>query len=153
MKPKTVFLDANVLYSAGLRDLLIRLALHDLFRIKWSDRVHEEWMRNLLAKRPDLIPEKLERTRRLMVDGVPDSLVKDYEPLIEHITLPDPDDRHVLAAAITGQASVILTFNLKDFPQSLLRPYKIEAQHPDKFLCRLLRLKPDPVCTALRQTV
>ena len=81
MKQLTAFLDANVLYSAGLRDLLMRLALQGLFRIKWPEQVHEEWMRNLLAKRPDLTREKLERTRQLMERAAPDSLVKGYTAL------------------------------------------------------------------------
>lgn len=151
MKPLIAFLDANVLYSAGLRDLFMRLALHDLFYIRWSDRVHEEWMRNLLARRPDLMLDKLERTRQLMAASMPGSLVTGYESLIANITLPDPDDRHVLAAAIVGGATHIVTFNLSDFPKSALHPYKISAWHPDTFIGHLLELNPDQVCSAVKQ--
>ena len=120
MKQLIVFLDANVLYSAGLRDLFMRLALQGFFHIRWSNQVHEEWLSNLLANRPDLSREKLERTRRLMLESAPDSLVENYEAQIENITLPDPDDRHVVAAAIAGKASIIVTFNLSDFPKGEL---------------------------------
>lgn len=151
MKPLVVFLDANVLYSAGLRDLFMHLHLHDLCHIKWSNQVQQEWMRNLLARRPDLIPQRLERTRQLMIDFAPDSLVEGYESLSETLTLPDPDDRHVLAAAMTGNAKLIVTFNLSDFPQNALQPFGIKAWHPDTFITHLLDINPEQVCTAIRQ--
>lgn len=101
---------------APLRNLLLRLALADLFRVRWTDRIHEEWIRSVLAQRPDLLPEQLGRTRDLMDRAVPDCLVTGYEGLIDTLDLPDLDDRHVLAAAIRSQASVIVTYNLRDFP-------------------------------------
>ena len=82
---------------APLRDLLLELAVSDLFRAKWSASVHEEWIRALLRSRPDLTAERLERTRRLMDAHVRDALVTGFEDLIGEIVLPDPDDRHVLA--------------------------------------------------------
>lgn len=109
--------DASVLYPAPLRDLLIHLALSDLFRAKWTEEIHQEWIRNLLANRRDLSVEQLERTRDLMNRAVPDCLVEDYLPLLPHLTLPDPNDRHVLAAAIWARASVIVTYNQKDSPK------------------------------------
>jgi hypothetical protein len=96
----TALYDACVLYPAPLRDLLLQLALTDLFRAKWTEAIHDEWTRNLLANRPELKPELLARTRELMNAHVRDCLVEDYEPLVAGLTLPDPDDRHVLAAAI-----------------------------------------------------
>jgi predicted nucleic acid-binding protein len=151
MEPLTAFLDANVLYRAALRNLLMRLAMLGAFRAKWSDGVHEEWIRSVLANRPDLTRAQLERTRQLMDAHVPESLVSGYEPLIETLTLPDPDDRHVLAAAITGQANIIVTFNLHDFPAASLRPHAIKAWHPDRFITHLLDREPDTVCAAARQ--
>ena len=82
MKPLTALLDANVLFSAGLRDLLMRLSLQGLFRIRWTDRIHEEWISNLLLRRTDLTREKLERTRSLMLAVAPNSTVEDYEELV-----------------------------------------------------------------------
>ena len=109
----TAFYDANVLYPAELRNLLMHLALIGLFRAKWSADVHEEWISSLLKKRPDLTRDKLERTRILMDQHAVDALVTDYEDLIPGLQLPDPDDRHVLAAAIRGHADVIVTINLR----------------------------------------
>ena len=113
----TVVFDANVLYPAPLRDFLMRLALTDLFRAKWTNMIHDEWIRNVLIKRPEL-KEQLKRTRQLMNASVRDCLVEDFEYLIPTIELPDEDDRHVVAAAIHGHADMIVTFNLKDFPES-----------------------------------
>ena len=129
-----VLFDACVLYPAPLRDFLMELAMAGLFRAKWTDAIHEEWIRNLLTNRPDLTEAKLARTRSLMDAAVPDCLVFDYQALIPSLTLPDPDDRHVLAAAIKSRADLILTFNLKDYPREVLETYNIEAQHPDEFI-------------------
>ncbi len=126
--------DACVLYPAPLRDLLLHLALTDLFRARWTERIHEEWIRSVLASRPDLNAEQLARTRSLMDIAVPDALVTGYEGLIDQLDLPDPDDRHVLAAAIRAHAGVIVTYNIRDFPAESLKPYGIEAQHPDEFV-------------------
>jgi predicted nucleic acid-binding protein len=130
----TVLLDACVLYPAPLRDFLIELAAARLFRAKWTLRIHDEWIRNVLKQRPDLTRSQLERTRDLMNQAVLDCLVEDYEELIEGLQLPDPDDRHVLAAAIASASDAIVTFNLKDFPVETLHRYNIELQHPDDFL-------------------
>ena len=94
----TVVYDACVLYPAPLRDFLLHLAATDLFRARWSEWIHIEWMRNLLARRPDLSRERLQRTRQLMDQSVPDCLVTGYEGLIDSLNLPDSNDRHVLAA-------------------------------------------------------
>ncbi|WP_018952670.1 PIN domain-containing protein [Thioalkalivibrio sulfidiphilus] len=144
----TVIYDACVLYPAPLRDFLMRLALTDLFRARWSDMIHDEWMRNILAQRPDLKPEDLERTRSLMNSHVRDCLVTGFEHLIPSVELPDPDDRHVVAAAIHSGASLIVTFNLKDFPAEQLQRYNLAAQHPDDIIFDLLDLHPARVCEA-----
>ena len=112
----TVIFDACVLYPAPLRDILLRLATTGLFTAKWTDQIHDEWIRNAVKKRPEL-KDKLPRTRELMNRAVPDSLVTGYEFLIESLELPDSNDRHVLAAAIRSGAQAIVTFNLKDFPE------------------------------------
>jgi predicted nucleic acid-binding protein len=142
------FYDANVLYPAELRSFLMHLAMMGLFRAKWSDAVHEEWISNLLLNRPDLTREKLERTRMLMNRHAIDALVTGYEDLIPGLHLPDPNDRHVLAAAMRGRADVIVTMNLKDFPAEIIEPLGIEAQHPDEFILHLLGLAPGVVAAA-----
>ena len=143
-----VFYDANILYPAELRNLLMHLALTGIFGARWSAKVHEEWIRNLLANRPDLTREKLERTRQLMDKAAPHALVTGYEHLIAGLTLPDPEDRHILAAAIEAGASVIVTRNLADFPSHVLEEFDIEAQHPDEFILHLLDLAPGLVIEA-----
>jgi hypothetical protein len=143
--------DACVLYPAPLRDLLMHLAMTDLYRPKWTNEIHEEWIRNVLANRPDLTRIQLERTRELMNSNVRDCLVEGYEKLIPALSLPDPNDRHVLAAAIRSSSSVIVTYNLKDFPDKAIKEFGIAAQHPDDFLIHLLDLAPDLVCAAAQR--
>ena len=146
----TAFYDASVLYPAALRNLLMHLALTGLFRARWSAAVHDEWIGALLRRRSDLSRERLERTRMLMDLHAADALVTGYEDLIEDLRLPDPDDRHVLAAAIRGRADLIVTTNLRDFPANVLGQFGIEPQHPDEFVLSLLGLAPDLVTGAAR---
>lgn len=145
-----VVYDACVLYPAPLRDFLVRLATTRLFAARWTDQIHDEWIRNVLAKRQDLSQAQLERTRDLMNDAIPDCLVTGYERLIPSLELPDPDDRHVLAAAIVAQAQMIVTFNLRDFPQQRLDEFGIEAIHPDRFIDCQMDLREAAVITAAR---
>ena len=142
------FYDANVLYPAELRNFLMHLALTGLFRAKWSNAVHEEWITNLLKNRQDITRQKLERTRYLMDKAAIDALVEGYEHLIPTLSLPDENDRHVLAAAIRGRAQLIVTMNLKDFPDAVLQQYEMEVIHPDEFILRLIDLAPDAVMNA-----
>lgn len=127
----------------------MRLALTGLFQAKWSARVHEEWIEALLRERPDLTREQLERTRDLMNAHAGDALVEHYQDLIAELHLPDPDDRHVLAAAIRGRADVIVTCNLSDFPAETLAPFGIKAQHPDEFIVQLIGLWRETVIHAV----
>ena len=130
----TVIYDACVLYPAPLRDFLIELAAASLFRAKWTDQIHDEWIRGVLRDREDLTLEQLTRTRELMDKAVLDCLVKGHETLIDSLQLPDPHDRHVLAAAIHAGADAIVTFNLKDFPEESMDLYNLEVLHPDDFI-------------------
>lgn len=149
--PFTVVYDACVLYPAPLRDFLMWLGLSGRFRARWSAQIHDEWKRNLLINRPDLSMEQLNRTSDLMDHAIPDGLVDGYQDLIEGLQLPDRDDRHVLAAAIRCGASVIVTFNQKDFPAEMLKTFGIEAQHPDVFIGDLLDLDAGSVVTAAQR--
>ncbi len=137
-QPVIAVYDANILYPAPLRDLFIRLAQAGLVRARWTETIHDEWIRNVLKNNPSLSAERLARTRSLMNEAVRDCLVTGYEELIASLSLPDPDDRHVLAAAIRAGADVIVTYNLTDFPADTLARFDIEAQHPDDFLVCLL---------------
>lgn len=145
----TVLFDACVLYPAPLRDILMRLARAGLFRARWSDAILDEWTGSLLQNRPELAG-RLPRTRELMNSAIDDCLITGFESLIPALSLPDPNDRHVLAAAIVGGANVIVTQNLKDFPAETLAPFKIEAQHPDTFIRHLLDLDQAVALEAVR---
>lgn len=147
----TALYDACVLYPAPLRDVLMHLVLTDLYRARWTNLIHEEWIRSVLANRPDLTRAQLERTRDLMNAHARDAVVENFEDLIPALSLPDPDDRHVLAAAIRGRADVIVTYNLKDFPERIASSYGVEVQHPDQFLAHVLGLAPGPVLAALQR--
>jgi hypothetical protein len=122
------------LYPAPLRDILLEVASKGLFRAKWTTEIQNEWIGSLLADRADLTRDKLERTRTLMNQSVPDCLVEGYEHLIASIDLPDPHDRHVVAAAIHAHCDAVITVNLKDFPPAKMELYGLEVQHPDDFL-------------------
>jgi len=144
--PLVAILDACVLHPAPVRDLLIRLSLAGMVRIRWTERIMEECFASILLRRPDLGPAALDRTRALMREAVPDWEVSGFEDLIEDLDLPDPKDCHVLAAAIRAGAQLIVTANLKDFPTAALAPYGVEAQHPDDFV--LERLEEAPLLVA-----
>lgn len=147
----TVLYDACVLYPAPLRDLLMHLALTGLFRAKWTNQIHDEWITSLLRDRPDLTLTQLTRTRQLMDTHVFEALVEGYEQRIENLALPDPDDRHVLAAAIESKSSLIVTWNVRHFPDEILKPYGIAAVTPDAFILDQIELSPELVVQAVRR--
>jgi predicted nucleic acid-binding protein len=151
MTQLTALLDANVLYPAPIRDILMQLAVEDLFRAKWTADIHQEWIEALLRNEPHRDRAALERTRTLMDTSVRDALITGYEAMIACLELPDAEDRHVLAAAIVGRCDVIVTQNLHDFPPDSLKPYGIEIPHPDDFLASHLRLAPGKFCIAIRK--
>lgn len=138
-------LDACVLYPATLRNFILRLAEEDAFILKWSDEIVDEFVRGVLRDRPAVKPESLHRTVELMNHAFPDARVTGYSMLLKTLTLPDPDDRHVLAAALKAKATSIVTLNLKDFPAATLARRGIVALHPDVFVTGLLKSDPDMV--------
>lgn len=146
-------LDACVLYPAPVRDLLLSLADNGLYKPKWSEEIQDEWSRNLLLNRPDLNIGQLQLTIEAMNDAFPDSNIDKFASLIPSIILPDPNDRHVVAAAIRSKADVIVTYNLKDFPKSIEHEYDIEIQHPDEFLCNVYDLHPEKAREAFAKMV
>lgn len=146
----TAVYDACVLFPFTLRDILVQLATTQLFRARWSNHIHDEWTQAILRDQPHLDVDKVRRVRELMDNNVLDSVVTGYEPLIDGLELPDPDDRHVLAAAIRCGADVIVTKNLADFPAAALQPFGIEAQHPDQFITYLVDLNSRVVANAVQ---
>lgn len=146
----TAILDANVLYPQLVRDTLLSLAVERLYHARWSAAIHAEWTRNRAKGRPE-IAAKLPLVVERMNASVPDCLVTNYERLADSIELPDPDARHIVAAAIVGHAGAIVTFNTKDFPVAVLAPYGIEVQHPDEFLMNQLQLQEIPALRAIKK--
>jgi predicted nucleic acid-binding protein len=147
----TAVLDANVLHSQPLTSLLLELAVARLYRPAWSQDIHAEWHRSVLRARPDVDPAALDRRRAAMDAAFPDACVSGYAPFIEVLTLPDPDDRHVLAVAVRAKAQVIVTFNERDFPADTLAGFDVVAQHPDVFLRHLVDLQPALVRARIEQ--
>ena len=151
MTQLTVLLDANILYPAPLRDIFLQLAVDDAFRARWTADIHREWIDALLRNEPRRDRAALERTRDLMDRATRDALIAGYETLIPALDLPDPDDRHVLAAAIVGRCDAIVTRNLQDFPDPAVAPYGIEVRHPDELLSDRLDLDPPIFCESVRK--
>jgi predicted nucleic acid-binding protein len=145
------FLDTCVLYGAVLSDTLLRLAEHDTFRPHWSAQVLDELSRNLQLH-AGLSSEKAARRINQMQEAFPDASVEGYESLVEHLTC-DPKDRHVLAAAAHAKCQVLVTFNLKDFPEASLDGLDLTVVHPDDFLLDQFDLFPDRVVAALMEQV
>ena len=141
--------DANVLYPGSLRDLLVRLGQSGLFQAKWTEQILDETFEAIARDQPEL-EGKLTRTRRLMNEAIADVMVTGYEPLIPSLDLPDPDDRHVLAAAIVCNAQLIVTANLRHFPDAGLERFNIEAQSPDEFVINLIELAPALVVNIMK---
>ena len=150
-RPPVIVLDACVLYPSGLRNLMMWLTVNEVIRARWSTTIHEEWMRNLLAKRPDLTQGRLERTRDLMDRHAEDSLVTGFERHLGCIDLPDSDDKHVLAVAIECGAEAIATWNVGDFPPAYLAEFGIAVVSPDALLCDLLDTVSDDVIAAMKE--
>lgn len=146
----SAFLDANVLHPAFLRGAMLWFASERLLRPVWSTTVLEEWRRSLLRRHPDLNNEKIDQLQAQMLEHFPDAMVEGYEPFIEAITLPDPDDRHVLAAAIVGKCQGIVTTNIKHFPEEIVAPYQLEIIHPDDFIVNIIDIDETKALTACR---
>lgn len=134
----------------------MRLAMTGLFKAHWTDQIHDEWINGLKREKDEegnqRIPDHvLLRTRELMDAHVYDAKVENYEHLMKHVQLPDPDDCHVVAAAIKANADAIVTYNLKDFPaEYLLQNFNLEVIHPDDFFRYQFDLNPAVAIAAFK---
>lgn len=139
----TALLDACVLYPIAMTDALLSLATAGLFAAKWSREIEREWIAALEDRRPEL-HDRLEVRRDAMRDAVPDWEVPEaaWAPLVAGDNLTDPDDRHILAAAVAGHADCIVTANLKDFPAEIVGVYGLEVGDPDRFVINQWDLDP-----------
>lgn len=127
-------LDACVLYPAPLRDILLSVASIGCFSPFWSDLINDEWTRSVLRDRADLNAGQLLRTVQTMNTNFSGACITGHQGLIPTLTLPDVDDRHVLAVAIHSQAQYIVTNDLGHFPQATLSTHNITVISPDDFI-------------------
>jgi PIN domain-containing protein len=142
-EPSVAVFDACILYPFHMRNILVQAAVDRLVEARWTDEIHDEWIRNLAAHAPAVPIERLKNTRRLMNDALPTAMVSGYEDHVPEVNLPDPDDRHVVAAGIAAGASIILTWNLRHFPAKELKKFGLRRETPDAFLSSLYDKVPD----------
>ncbi|MFP5501139.1 MAG: PIN domain-containing protein [Candidatus Sericytochromatia bacterium] len=149
----SVVIDACVLYGNLLRDVLLRAAEKGLYRPVWSQHIVNEATAALVRDKR-LSRAGAERLERLLREHFPEAWTSISPALIEAmVALPDPDDRHVLAAAVRENAEVIVTFNLDDFPAAATSQYGVEAQSPDDFLVNLFSLSPHDLVLIIDEMV
>jgi predicted nucleic acid-binding protein len=150
----TALVDANVLAGALTRNLILSLAEDGFFRVRWSAEILDESERAItkmvVGRHPDPSAHASEQRRRIE-RAFPDAEVEGYEPLVAGLTLPDENDRHVLAAAIRTAAAVIVTDNIKDFPNDTLALFDIQRIGADDFVADVIDLDPVGSVTALRR--
>lgn len=147
----TAVIDANVLFPVVIRDYLLWLAVYELYTPKWSEKLLEEF-RQVFVKKGKSI-ESAERQIGYINKACPDALVRHYEAIIPSVTLPDENDRHVVAAAVKCNANVIVTQNLSDFPNEYLKTIGLAAIDPDNFIADMVDLSPQRCCEAFREMV
>ncbi|UAM97218.1 PIN domain-containing protein [Polaribacter litorisediminis] len=144
-------LDTNVIYPIEIRDLLFCFAYYDMFTPKWSEHIFDEW-KDIMSRKGVSLEESSKRANRAN-QAFPDALVNNYSGLISSLKLPDPKDRHVLAAAIKTNANVIVTNNIKDFPKEYLASFGLTAKTADDFLTDIVDLNPDLAVKAFKELV
>lgn len=148
LPPTIAVLDACVLYPAALRDTLLRTVEAGLYQLRWSEEILAEVRRNLVAtgRQTESQAEALVTEMRR---AFPAAFVEGYQGLIDSMH-NHPKDRHVLAAAVAGRAGLIVTSNLRHFPDEAVDPYSIRVQSPDAFLSDLFQEEPDVIMDVLR---
>lgn len=146
-------LDANVFYSTWVTDPLLCLADAELYVPVWSERIMSEVREHLPSVWKRATRDGVDRYLRTLSMAFPEALIEGWEALESTIELPDPDDRHVVAAAIRSGASVIVTSNLRDFPETCLGHFNLCAMSPDDFLSMLFDDNSDEVAAAMRSLV
>lgn len=145
-----VVIDACVLVPIVKTDLLLNLAERGMFHPLWSQRILDEMRDAILDIRADLTAAAISRRIEAMNAIFEDALVDGWEPLESAIRgMPDPDDRHLVAAAIAGRAGLIVTDNVKDFPKAVLEQWNLTATTSDEFLLDALDLDAAAVIDSL----
>lgn len=144
-------LDTNVIYPVIIRDLLFWFAHYDLYTPKWSSNIFDEWKEVMIRK--GVSKEEAEKRVNIANQAFPDALVLNYDGLTDKLDLPDEKDRHVLAAAIKTNANVIVTNNLRDFPEDYIGTFGLEVKSADDFLTDIIDLNPNTAVRAFRELV
>ncbi len=147
----TCLLDTNIIYPIEIRDLVFWFAHYNLFTIKWSRDIFEEW--ETVMKRNNIDPFEITKRTERAIQAFPDAMVKDYEGLIDSLKLSDEKDKHILAAAIKSGAQIIVTNNVKDFPAEYLSTFGLSVKTADEFLADVIDLNPEIAVEAFRELV
>lgn len=148
-EPVVSVLDACILYPFHLRNVVVQAAVDRLFDARWTDDIHDEWIRSLAAAAPTIPEARLLATRALLEQALPAARITGHHRHITSIALPDPDDRHVVAAGIEARAALIVTWNLRDFPAAELKRFGLRRATPDTFLSQLYDERPDVMTASL----
>ncbi|MEK0421620.1 MAG: PIN domain-containing protein [Bacteroidetes bacterium] len=144
-------LDTNVVYPVIIRDVLFWFAYYDLYTPKWGEHIFDEWKRVMLEK--GVSNEEADKRLAAANSAFPDALVTNYKGLIDNLVLPDQDDRHVMAAAIKTNANLIVTNNIKDFPQEYLQSFGLNVKTADDFLTDIIDLNQEHALAAFKEMV
>jgi len=147
----TAVLDTNVIYPVIIRDLLFWFAHYDMYTPKWSNHIFDEW--KSVMERKGVSSQEVDKRVQRANQAFPDALVRNYEKLLANLSLPDMNDCHVLAAAIKSNAHLIVTNNIKDFPEDILSDFDIKAKTADAFLTDLIDLNGETAITAFKDMV
>ncbi len=145
----TAVLDTNIIYPIEIRDVLFWFAHYELFTPKWSNHIFDEWEKVMKGK--EVSEEEIKKRTNMANLAFPDAFVSNYEPLT--LTLPDLKDRHVMAAAIKTNANVIVTNNLKDFPEEYLATFGLSVKSADDFITDIIDLNHEKAVEAFRKLV
>lgn len=143
-------LDACVLYPTVLREILLGVAARGLYEPLWSDRILREWTRAADKIGPGAMLQA-EGEAVLARAAFPRATLREQPNIEARVSLPDPNDEHVLAVAIAGHADAIVTFNAQDFPRPVLAEFGIDRRDPDGFLWELWSRNPAEVAAAVAQ--
>jgi predicted nucleic acid-binding protein len=147
----TAVLDTNVVYPVIIRDILFWFAYCDLYTPKWSQHIFDEWKK--VMKEKGVSEDEANKRIARANFAFPDALVQNYKGLINHLELSDEDDRHVLAAAIKTNANLIVTNNIKHFPETYLQSFGLSAKTADDFLTDIIDLNPKQALAAFKEMV
>lgn len=156
----TALIDACSLLPALQKNILLSLAEAEFFRIRWSPKIIEEthmaFLKIYQKRYGDDTEEKAGKAIEAMNSAFPEAMLDDdlstlISMLQSDYNLPDPDDAHVIAAAIKCRADIIITENLKDFPVKVLNSYNMEAKSADAFIADAIGLAPEKAYITIRK--